>query len=303
MKYTILIIALFISAALFSQNSFYALFPDSNATWNFHFTAWCGGPNYADVFYSIVVSGDTVINNQEYDKFAIPSVLVNSVGNCGSVNAGYIGALRQDTILRRVYIVPPDSLQEELLYDFTLQVGDTVTGYLHQDYNDPNVVLAIDSILVGSGYRKRWLIHPGYNVYFIEGIGSTYGLKKPIPDPNVVDLPDIAFLCFSQNGQTLYPDTLENCDVISSVRSVDTDEGLLKIYPNPSSGSFTVRFPKVKFDQLILFDLSGRILYQSDVKNKTSKIIRDVPSGNYILEAVDEMGRKARRKVMIYSGR
>ncbi|MBK6397641.1 MAG: hypothetical protein IPF75_05100 [Bacteroidetes bacterium] len=53
-----------------------------------------------------------------------------------------------------------------MLYDFNLEVGDTVHGYLGSWLfsNNLDTVTAIDSILVGNSYRKRWSICPNYDI-------------------------------------------------------------------------------------------------------------------------------------------
>ncbi|MDA9312690.1 hypothetical protein OAD50_03035 [Vicingaceae bacterium] len=55
-----------------------------------------------------------------------------------------------------------------------MQVGETVQGYIQSTGLQTETVQSIDSVLVGTVNHKRWTINTYYNIYFIEGIGSTY---------------------------------------------------------------------------------------------------------------------------------
>jgi len=153
-----------------------------------------------DSYYSVTISGDTLISSQIYHKLSTPFVQSIITGTCTPyVNSGYDGAIRQDTANRTVFYVPPSDSLEQLLYDFNMQMGDTVKGFLESFASPADTVHSIDSVLVGTNYRKRWNINPWYNIYLIEGIGSTYGLIVPSPG-FIVDFADYTLTCFTQNG-------------------------------------------------------------------------------------------------------
>lgn len=198
------------------QTSVYHPFPDNNAVWNFHFQANCFSMGDGNDYYSINFSGDTLINSQTYHKLTTPFVETYSTGSCSGTLTGYKGAIRQDITAKKVFIVPPTETTEELLYDFNMQVGDTVKGYIATIYPPADTVISIDSVLVGSTYRKRWNINNCYNIYIIEGVGSTYGLLEISPDC-MFDHADYSLTCFQQNGRPLYPDTITNCEPILSM--------------------------------------------------------------------------------------
>ena len=68
-----------------------------------------------------------------YYKFAV----IEACTTCceGSPGLGYIGALRDDTVAPKVLIVPRDSISEVLLYDFSVEVGDTVDQAFPTNYS------------------------------------------------------------------------------------------------------------------------------------------------------------------------
>ncbi len=205
-----------------SQTSIYHPFPDSDAVWNFHYHAYCFYNGDGDDNYSIVMTGDTLINGENYHQLKTPFIESYSTGNCGYNQIGYRGAIREDVVEKKVYYVPPASTSEELLYDFNLEVGDTVKGYINTSLmpDDVDVVLSIDSVLVGSTYRKRWNINNCYGISIIEGVGSTYGLFMPSPGCTP-DQASFSLTCLQQNGQPLYPDTLSVCEPILQKRTID----------------------------------------------------------------------------------
>lgn len=273
MKTLLLSFTLISILALNAQTSTYHQFPDSNAVWNYNYQLFCFSNGIANEFYSIEMSGDTVINNLNYQKLSIPYLQSQSTGTCGGYPIGYKGAIREDIPAKKVYIVPPSSNTEELLYDFNLQVGDTVKGYL-ESFTGYDVVQSIDSVLVGNSYRKRWDVNNCYFIYFIEGVGSTYGLLEPSPSC-VTDFADISLSCFQENGRTLLPDTITSCNLITSIQEekVQTD---VRFYPNPFSGSSQIQISQ---------NLINASLTISDLKGRMIKRIANINGDNYTFSA------------------
>lgn len=267
-----------------SQTLVYHPFPDSNTIWNFEFVKAQCQFGWASEDYSIKISGDTVIGSQTYHKLIIPYVHFDDLGSCTQTNTiGYKGAIREDEANKKVFFVNPMSLSETLLYDFNMQVGDTVQGYLEEWYGNKDVVVSIDSILVGNSYRKRWEINPSYGIYLIEGLGSTFGLIEFSPG-NGSDFDSYRLNCFQQNSQTRYPDTNTNCQLITSKKLIEPLLNQVKIFPNPTSGSFIVDFVGTfGITEIQIADLLGTIVYQNQITNQLKVNIAKLPSGVYTL--------------------
>lgn len=295
----LLIIILALAAQLTNaQTTFYHKFPDSAAIWNYHFYGCIYFGNTVIENYSIILTGDTIINNLNYNKLNINFIQANYPNSCGAT-IGYKGAIRQDTLAKKVYIVPPAQTSEQLFYDFTLQVGDTVKGYIakHSDWYT-ELVISIDSVLIGNSFRKRWNIDTCYNISIIEGIGSTYGLIES-GTPCNTDVYQYSLNCFSQNGSSLYPTTTSSCELITSFGSADKNSNKILIFPNPSTGSFTIDLdPLLNFRAVLLTDLLGNILMQQKVDIQTSIKIDDLRNGTYILSFVDKYDRIISRKII-----
>ena len=254
-------IIFWISISAGAQTSVYHPFPDSNAVWNFNY-GWiwgCGPPLYNFLYesYSCVMNGDTTISSQQYHKLYIPFVESNCSGAPASHATGYMGCVRQDTILRKVFFVYPNSTVDSLLYDFTLQVGDTVKGVIECCAATTDTVQSIDSVLVGNYYRKRWNINFGYNIYLIEGIGSTFGLIERSPG-NITDGPGYTLSCFTQNGFTLYPDTTTICNLITGMINISDENIFLNLSPNPATTQLAIGNGQRTIKEIEIYDVLGR---------------------------------------------
>jgi len=271
------------------QSTTYYPFPERNATWNFHFSL-IGITESANEDYSISISGDTTINALTYHK--LMSAFANTVAL-----KGYKGAIRQDIAAKKVYFAAPTETTEQLLYDFTLQVGDTVKGYIQANLFQKDTIKSIDSVLVGTSYRKRWLLNSNYNIFFIEGIGSTYGLFEQSPG-NTPDFPDFSINCYRENSQTLYPDSQTNCELINSVEYIETNSNQIRVTPNSQSGSFTITFDNADIVEIKLIDLSGKIIFEQPTTNKKTIMINNLQSGLYILIGKDTMNRLITKKII-----
>ena len=297
---------LFSNLQTFGQTSAYHPFPDSNAVWNIHFSITCyWNGTMGNNFYSIAISEDTLINGQVYHKLTTPFVQYYSTGLCGGeLPVGYRGAIRQDTTNRKVFYVPPSNTIELLLYDFTLQVGDTVTGYIESNINEPDIVQSIDSVLVGSTYRKRWNINPSYNIHFIEGIGSTYGLIQQSPG-DITDFPDYEITCFQVNEQTLYPDTTTSCQLIVSVNTIESCSYQVLASPNPAREIVNFEFGNIQNlqqAQLRCYDVFGSLLHSEPIVQDQKEVVLDIsswPSGMYVAVVYRNGGVVGRSKFVV----
>jgi hypothetical protein len=281
-----------------AQTSVYHSFPDSNAQWNFQLSVMSCNENY-----SIVLSGDTTIKAKLYHKLAITGVQPIFPYPCNT--KGYKGAIREDIPAKKVFIIPASDTTEHLLYDFNMNVGDTLKGYI-RGFGFPNdyVVQSIDSVFVGTTYRKRWnfanCLGGYYRVSIIEGIGSLHGLYETFYGC-VIDMPEYELLCFKQDGQTLYPNMTTACNLITSINTTNLlSENEIKVYPNPSNGYVNVQCNGISVREIKLTDMFGREVYhqQNFVQNEIQ--IHQLSSGAYILTVVDDKNRMTNTKIINY---
>ncbi|MEI7492168.1 MAG: T9SS type A sorting domain-containing protein [Bacteroidota bacterium] len=282
-----------------AQTENYHPFPDSNAQWNIDFRVF-GWPGTYEALYSIEISGDTLINSQQYHKLNTPYIQTSGKSKANLIYAGYKGAIRQDTVNRKVYIIPPSELTEQLLYDFTLLPGDTVKGFIETYGDQKDVVISVDSVLVGNNYRKRWNINLSYQISLIEGVGSTYGLIEKSPGQGA-DYPDISISCFRQNFNTIYPDTTTNCDIITQINPVLKSNELIKAYPNPSNGILNIEVDQPKMVKKIqVTDLLGNIVFLKEENIPYNLKIENLSAGIYFLSVIDLENKWITKKILNY---
>lgn len=275
----------------FTQTTIYHPLPESDAVWNLNFYNYCLA-NVTNENYSLSFSGDTLINGQIYQKMICSQIQVIS-SFCGlTTTSGYKGAIRNDIASKKVFFVSPSGNSEQLLYDFNLQVGDTVSGYFGETISGfPEIVQSIDSVLIGNSFRKRWNLNPLYEVYFIEGIGSTYGLIELLPGGTISDIPQRSINCFSQNGTSIYPSSPIYCNLISSVNSNDPFIEMIKVFPNPFSKQTTLQTDNYfKDTRLTLYNSFGKLIKQIDhISGQSITLFRnDLPSGIYFLSLIQD---------------
>jgi hypothetical protein len=137
---------------------------------------------------------DSILNAKTYKIF-------EHIGNSGFIysNGFQMALIREDTITRKVYMVPKDSTTERIVMDFSLQQGDSIyLTFPSQNYSRlKSAYYKVDSVkmkLITIGTRKHiYLTQRGgpYNSitnsrYFLEWIESVGAVHFPI---NCVDDP------------------------------------------------------------------------------------------------------------------
>jgi len=274
-----------------AQTNVYHPFPDSNAVWNIYTGEYCGfGFDVWDKSYSYIFSGDTLIGGNNYHNIAVPAIQMNTIAfQCTTSGAWiepgyYAGAIRQDIPGKKVFIVPPSEVVEQLLYDFNLEVGDTVKGFTESFAFPQDTVISIDSVIVGNDYRKRWFINSTYGIYLIEGIGSSYGLLEL--SPGMATDFFLNGICFSQNGTALYPEGSSVCDIITGIKDTTTTLSMtFNIYPNPASNYITINVEyRMKNTECRIMNVTGQEVFQSSINNQQSSIdISSLSPGIYFL--------------------
>lgn len=302
MKYFILLFIILFSNSINGQTNVYHPFPEGNAVWNINYSLNCNWAGIANENYSIEIANDTLINLVSYHTLKTFYIESFSTGICGSPGGPvyiYRGAIRQDTSLKKVFIVPPDSSNEELLYDFNLTVGDTVRGFLEPYPNlaVSDVVFSIDSILIGSQHRKIWYFDPNHNIAMIEGIGWTFGLTEP--SPHTIDGSGFNITCFSQNGVTLYPDSNSICNLINYDAKIEIEESILLIFPNPNSGIFTVKSNSTKLSKFELFNIYGQLIMTKNTPVNSEFNFNISDKGLYFIVGYDQNNRSCYKSKLV----
>jgi PKD repeat protein len=289
----------------------YHLFPTKNTMWmEMYYNPF---PDEYSKFHCFALKdNDTVINNKLYHK------LYHSTDTIFTEN-NLCGGIREED--KRVYFYATDSItlldqhtfpsrkSEYILYDFSLNFGDTISAdSFYLSHGDKLIVDDIDSILVGSEYRKRFTFGPPgapFNIpwaQWVDGVGSLRGLLFATGDVPTNGLFN-DLICFKQNNNIFYHyskyDTCyyKNPDAIEKL----TTGTKILIFPNPVKTTAHIEFDKPGYKKLTITDLFGRTLMGYNIEGKPSLEINRGGiwlQGLYILTIYDKQGNMQTTKVI-----
>lgn len=289
-----LLILMVLSLSLSSFGQLGVHFADSNAIWKINYRWWPPSPFGYNGYAENSISGDTTINNLLYKKIVKISYDVFCT-NIALTDPQYMGALREDTTNNKVMFIPSGHQTDTLLYDYNLQVGDTLPpGYNVTILGNELFVWSIDTIETNGIKRMRWNLEAEYYGQFasiIEGIGSTNGLLEEI----YIFETDAYLRCYYQNDSLVF---LNNLFVNECVMPTDTclnvgiqeDNNPLNysiIYsPNPVNKRLNVKFLDYNYEDyhLCFFNNLGEYIKSVKLKSSRQEInVENLSSGIYYL--------------------
>ncbi|HTA63350.1 MAG TPA: T9SS type A sorting domain-containing protein [Bacteroidia bacterium] len=286
----------------FSQVNKYQPFPDTNAIWRVDGNDCSTGGPYSSS-YQYIMQGDTIIGAYKYNKIYLSGLVSQPCVQETYVNYYFCG-LRQDSIAKKVFFIY-NGYSDTLLYDFNLQVGDTVRSvYCHWNtplgYMNQLKIIAIDSILLGNKYHKRFKTNA--STYIIEGVGGSAGLFEPLITFETFS----NLVCFSHNTE-VYPNTVTACPLINNPASINQFKDFnakLLIHPNPANSFFTIKYNDKSdlIDEAIIYNCIGEIVVHNKkiFTNQAYISISTLPQGTYILKIITEKKNQIMSKITVY---
>ncbi len=208
------------------------------------------GPNYATDSVKYFCNGDTIINDILFKKLFYE-------GYSSSQNVprtyfeGYSGAIRNDTLNKKVYFLEsglePDYEGAKIpLYNFDLGVGDRIGINCFLPHESIRVT-SIDSVLFCNQYHRRFITSTGDDI--IEGIGSVYGLFQ--------------LNCPLANGWLICYQEKENEECVDcNLFTLSEDfTNIFKIYPNPTNGKIQIS-PDNNIQSIEIYDFQGKLIVE-----------------------------------------
>jgi hypothetical protein len=249
--------------------------------------------------YNYYIEGDTVLDGLTYVKLYKQGVISrmyyanNPPDYCsGSEFYSYqFGYLRSEN--RQMFYRWAIEVEEQMLYDFNLSIGDTLPNTETTNPWGHTIVIGIDSIQLLENYYMRFQLGGmETDTYLIEGIGSLNGLLAPIP---LTFECGYGLSCYSQN-QTIYDisgDGDGNSGTCMLTVGVDETEEKpkLSLYPNPTTNYSTLQLHGVAGQvDIVIHDFSGRQVrqYSADANREFSFYSGDLPHGIYLLSINQE---------------
>lgn len=292
MKKHILIITLFISVFnLNGQTNVYHPFPYSNAQWRVNGSYWDCNP-LCDL-YQYTTGADTLISNHMYTQ-----IIQSGKYQLTYWDSIYRGALRNDTLNKKVYFVDRDSTNEWLLYDFSLNIGDTVFGAMPGLSPGYVVINGMDSVLVGGNYHKEFLLG-GESI--IEGVGSTEGLLELYTNQFESGY---QLVCFSNNFDN-FPSSSTSCPLILqtgiNVSNPTNQQLQINIFPNPFKNFTNIIFSEEQRSASIkITNIMGQEIKTMNSTGKQCVIEKgEMSNGVYFVQIIDSDKNVTNKKITI----
>ncbi|MEY4903624.1 MAG: hypothetical protein RLZZ292_1439 [Bacteroidota bacterium] len=259
-----------------------------NATsqWKEHEFGVFGIPS---LHYRLYMKEDTVWNGKTYHKIWEEGIneLPPQLGGNEILDRLHC-LLREENA--KFYAVFGNQTQEQLLYDFDLNVGDIV--YFNSPYQ---VVDSITTFKFGNETRKKFHLsgqkYMARYSYLLEGIGSEVGIS---PDYNLFE-GGKSLICYRQNNN-LYETWANSCDLLSD--EMPSAETHFKCYPNPANDVLHLDFDKntSSFFVIQLYNSLGQlVLSKSSNSMENSLDISMLPQGMYVVKVLG----KERKKIII----
>jgi hypothetical protein len=253
--------------------------------WTYRYFGDYGEPTNEYRYFQL--NGDTLINDSIYKK-----IYGDNYFGEEWLDDGYLGAIREQS--KVIYFIPDTSSTEVVLYNFNLNVGDTIIHPFGgaSCYDDIVYVYEIDSVLISNNYHKRISFEDGPD--WIEGIGSGAYLLNPYELLCVSG--NLYLQCMMNDNEILWGESNSACFV--SVKEIEIPESDLSIYPNPSNSLFTINHKSGLIDQIIVSDNVGRTIIKMSELNQNQVTIDKLPSGSYIVKIIDDIGRISINKLI-----
>jgi hypothetical protein len=317
MKKLILILTVFFSLTVAQgQTNVYHSFSDS-AIWRVD--TWQHNPfqfwYYAYHHFQYYLKNDTIINTNIYKSiyrsfdYVTDASAMPPMPPPGPYTQGYMGGLRDDPAANKVWFRFPNATNDSLLFDYNINVGDSLKGFLSQYPGAINnlVVLSTDSVLINGLYRKRWNFNHDINnniQYIIEGIGSSSGLLEPFYT-YAVDFTDRYIVCVNDDSNTIFVSTYNStfgCNQIYEGLTKITFDNSFTCYPNPFSTQTTLKTNIfLKDATLTLYNSYGQTVKQiKNISGQSITLYRDnIQSGLYFIRLTQGNKTFATEKLII----
>lgn len=289
MKYALIFLTSFLSLSGFSQS--WAPFPlDETSEWRVS-NGWLSGEGcLVQQQYSYSLGGQIVQNGHTYHQLYFSGIHWSQWTSVGSnacviwppepLEEGPSYAVRVED--GKMYLANPTG--EELLYDFTLEVGDTTNGF-GVEY----VVDSIDQISLNQHVCKRMWVTANYldsePIWIIENVGHSHGLFE-----TMYEFENSSSLCYREDGIPLVFRHGGECSILSVSEEEESD---FLVSPNPSSGIYNLSVQQ-QFNYQV-FDLLGNMVLQGSGYGSSSIDLTEQPDGIYLLRIDSVKGSRTQK--------
>ncbi|MDG1477441.1 MAG: T9SS type A sorting domain-containing protein [Vicingaceae bacterium] len=221
--------------------------------------------------------------------------------------------LREDSLAQKVYFSYDTGTRREiLLYDFSLQVGDSM------DMKNPITpfpsdagYFTVDSInteqLYNGNLYRHYYFSPSTsnttssnNAEWIEGVGSLSLINASSGKPDINDVG--ALSCFFKNEQLIYAnlDSISECiNIYTDLKEDNSSNKNINIYPTLVEKELHITNIKSMKD-LSIYDINGMQLKKASLENiaQIDLSIKEFKSGIYFIVLSDTQYNRSTYKII-----
>lgn len=262
-------------------------------------------PCWTEGKYVVEIVGDSVIGGLTYKHLIYHGVMSeNPINPQPGVmcNADYTfsnlyGFVRQAG--KKVYSYDLMNSVDTLLYDFDLQVGDTLPLTIINS-DTAITVTAITNFQVGIETRSIFdlSLNSGGSVKLIEGIGHDKGFLGTMQP---FEFAEVGLICYSRNDTTYYDNGIDVCDLNVGLNEFQSKIEV-EVFPNPTSDIVTITSPQFaeiqSFEVVDLLGAKCTIMVDFSSSEKAVVNLESLVSGNYILQVHQRNGEVYRLKIV-----
>lgn len=278
---------------------------NNNPIWTVNSSCGIPAPCIRHDVSNYYINGDSIVNNLVYKKIFKKGegylyYIGGPIASC-SGSYSYIDTLPSfllRSLDKKMFIRMPYDTTEHLLYDFDLNVGDTLGPLHHYNTNDI-FVTSIDSMYTTNGYLKKFGLGGANSaLYLLEGIGNSNGLIEPFY--TVFDC-GFSLGCYSLSDSGYYPMSGPSCNLTIGINEIIEPESI-SVLSNPGLGSASLKVKSLlKNATLSVFNSGGAIVkkYTGINGNNFDILVNELSAGIYFLNLKQENTLVANGKMIV----
>ena len=188
--------------------------------------------------------------------------------------------LREDTVQRKVWRYSTFSGEEQLIYNFALEQGDSLETY----YDSFTTIDTVYNIVTNDGIsRKKFeLGEGGQTGYYIEGIGGAGGLFE---SPVYYFESGTWLLCVKDHADNVILDNYNVCYNFMTNISSSENYSLFSVSPNPFTNTLRIDGSTENLN-IIIYNLMGYKVLSLEVDNNHVIDVSVLIPGIYLLNVM-----------------
>ena len=280
-----------------------------DAEWNIMWQSTSSWPTI-QITESIRIDGDTLANDMHYKKVMRKISSETNYWHGSTEYYSLYGLIREEPE-GKVFYQPIDQDTVYLLYDFNMNVNDTVVMSWCQIPNTLwDVTIRIDSITTQyiAGMDRRVFYVSSISTHapneewrwlntWIEGIGATEGLLYSCHVTVAGGITLHELLCYHEDGELVWQNPIYNTCLIDNYDGVqdNTEESGVMVYPNPVKNKVVIN--GVEASEVQVYNALGQLV--KTVRGTNEIDLSGLVEGIYLLCIMDAEGKVYTNKITV----